>query len=209
MRYMTNEESFLEKKKEYLMKYVKDYNQDVQEDKKVYVNSENPYCSLCNKEICKNCKGYCCTLKPKFFSPNDFIDISNLDYMREILNTGLISIFLNNDKWILRPRGLLDKETIISYNPYYNSCCFYDYDKGCRLPLEYRPTECLLFLNLKNESSYPAYEKHVDLYGNRAVEEYEIYQNYLQKLYEEYYDKKINLNVSEDNINSLVRKISK
>ncbi|MBE6161274.1 MAG: hypothetical protein E7158_03540 [Firmicutes bacterium] len=206
---MTTEEIYLNKKKEYLVKKVKAYNEMAVENKKINLDSENPYCSLCNKEICKKCKGYCCALKPKFFSPNDFYDISDLNYMREILNIGLISIFLNGEKWVIRPRGLLDKETIISYNPYYNSCCFYDYDKGCRLPMEYRPTECLLFINLKDRSTYPAYEKHIDLYSDKALYEYEIYQKYLQQLYEEYYNKKIDLNVSEDNINNLIRKMIK
>lgn len=199
---MTTKEDFLNKKKNYLTNIFKLYNKENNYDKDILD-------VLANNEICRKCKGYCCTFSPKYFSTNDFLNISDLEYMKELLDTGLISIYLDEDKWILRPRGILDKDSIISYNPCYNSCCFYDFDKGCRLQAEYRPSECLLYFNLKNESSNPPYEKHINLYKEKASDEYEVYQSELQKLYIDYYNKKIPLNVSDDNINSLVRKITK
>ena len=195
-------EEYINLKKENIIKLVK-------KDDKISLDKENVFEKLQTTEVCKKCKGYCCTFFPKVFSPSDFLDLNDFEYLKSILDTGLINVQLIDEMWVLRPRGKIITNSIISYNEYYNSCILYDSNIGCMLPVEFRPTGCLLFLIGKSKTKTPSCEKHINLYSKELyLKDYEKYQNTLKKIYLEYYEKQILIgDVNSERVNKLVRTI--
>lgn len=198
---MPNNE-YLIYKKENLLRLVANYNKQVIEDNKFQINEEDFDIrnNFCKPEICNHRSGcfHCCVHFPCKFSPKDFLDITNIDYMRNILNTGLICIgntSKDSKTLILRPRGYEDKKNcIVSLFPFYFSLyddelnpCVFRGDKGCLLDPEYRPSQGLLLVPVAKGKYI---EKHFEMYDSYdCEEEYKQYQEYLEILYNEYKEK--------------------
>ena len=78
------------------------------------VKSEN---DCVKPEWCSVCKGGCCKSFPCTFSPEDFIDVTNIDYMKKLIETGVIVISpLNfmNDIYCIRARGFKDLDSPVT-----------------------------------------------------------------------------------------------
>lgn len=138
---------------------------------------------FCNSKLCSNC-GECCSNAPCIFSPYDFLDICDIDYMRNILNTGLICISKspNDEKTlILRPRGRQDVKSIYS-RAYNRNHCILENGKGCMLPAQYRPCQGLLQVPRDDKGvtlhsiMYPDYKLEHDYIPFQKVLETLIYE---------------------------------
>lgn len=111
----------------------------------VIKNHDDCICS----SLCSKCKGACCMGTPCGFSPDEFIDITDIDYMKSILDTGFLAIaelsLLENVLYI-RPRGFRDLDTIYTGFVGYDNECIFLNDNGCILNSIYRPSEGLLLV---------------------------------------------------------------
>jgi hypothetical protein len=103
--------------------------------------------SDCISKRCSRCKGGCCKNFPCTLSPLEFLDIEDIDYMKSILDTGILTIAPGNtDKkyYIIRPRGKNDSDYIVSDIVASPNECLLRGKKGCLLDPLTRPTEGLL-----------------------------------------------------------------
>ena len=164
------------------------------------------FSSFTGSEICKNCwqSDCCCNKYPCIFAPSDFLDITDIEYMKKILDTGLVCVSEARSGFLtLRPVG---KREIYSEPRYQNNTCiFYHYHSGCMLDACYRPTQGLLLIPDKYHRCECLYTK------DNIYEDYKNYQDILRELYE--YQKKINIqhelfNIPKEEINQLVKKIT-
>ncbi len=210
---------YVEKKKKTLIDIVNKHNSELDENHpdyfKIDENNLDISKTFCSDKLCQKC-GACCKSGPCVFSPNDFLKIKSVRYMKGILNTGLIGLFYyGNGSIILRPRGLGNDPYIasniqhINYRESYKNPCILLGENGCMLPDEYRPTEGLLYFEIDRD----LYE-HIKLYSQRDyLEEYEQYKDYLWKL-AEYYKKvykpieKFQGEHLKNSVEELVRKLS-
>lgn len=162
---------------------------------------------FCNSKLCSNC-GECCSTAPCIFSPYDFLDICDIDYMRNILNTGLICISRSpsdGETLILRPRGRQDVKSIYSYTYNYNHCIL-ENGKGCMLPTEYRPCQGLLQVPYDDNGLI----LHTIMYPDYKVEcDYLPFQKILETLIYEYSSKSIPNceNNMEESVKSLIKSL--
>lgn len=97
-----------------------------------------------NNLLCKRCEGECCKSFPCAFSPDDFIDVDDFDYMKTILDTGFFVIdrYPHNSNMIyyIRGRGMNDTNGIIVKNgSKYNECMLLT-ENGCLFDFYTRPT---------------------------------------------------------------------
>lgn len=103
----------------------------------------------CINKKCKKCKGACCESFPCTLSPFEFVDIEDINYMKSVLDTGVLTIAPGNIAktfYLIRPRGEKDTDFIIAdYVPNPNDCLLHG-KKGCLLDPIARPTEGLLLL---------------------------------------------------------------
>ena len=102
-----------------------------------------------DNNYCAGCKGCCCSNCPCGFSPKDFIDVNDLDYMKTLLNTGLLAISpldFSNQTLYIRSRGIKDLDTIVTGLVCSNNSCLFSTYKGCMLDPYLRPSEGLLLL---------------------------------------------------------------
>lgn len=145
---------------------------------------------FCNSKMCSNCRGSCCCDAPCIFSPYDFLDICDIDYMKNILNTGLICISrspYDDETLILRPRGREDDNSIYSMT-YNRNHCILENDKGCMLPVQYRPCQGILQVPFDDDGI----TKHLIMYPDyKAEHDYIPFQKVLETLIYEYRDKSI------------------
>ena len=144
---------------------------------------------LCSE--CDKCKGDCCTNYPCTMSPREFIDIENINYMKSVLDTGVLTIAPSNmgcSFYIIRPRGIKDLDTIVTgYLESPNSCILQG-PKGCILNPFFRPTDGLLLIPEENNGSIIC-EPH---YGDFSIiEDWSKYQNLLKELIKIYRDVEI------------------
>lgn len=142
---------------------------------------------LTNSAVCSGCTERCCVCFPCKYSPYDFLDLNDLEYMSSILDLGLLCISETNytKLLIIRPRGLYDSPRIVSmYKDYSHNMinpCILQNTKGCMLSAYHRPSEGLLYIPITQN-------EHVDAYTERTLEEeYMPYQYSLKKLYDKYY----------------------
>ena len=157
--------------------------------------------TFCTPNICANCRGHCCQTYPCAFSPEDFIDINDMDYMRNILDLGLICISLTETDfgifWYLRPMGIIDclsndNKSIVSTKYTQNECCILrDSETGCMLSATYRPREGLLHYpipdNTYREDFPKYYMDHITWYTDQyKYREWKEYQKTLETLAREY-----------------------
>lgn len=182
---MNKEKEYLEHKRKTLIDLVNIYNYR-KEEFKIDVENLNIIESFCSYSHCASC-GQCCSKGPCIYSPRDFLDITDLDYMRKILNTGVVTIIKYDDFWetlIIRNRGIYDKDSVacedVFYDLAYNPCLLIG-KNGCMLPDVYRASQGLLYV-AKNGRHWEIYDEE------RAVAAYGPYQKELGILYNEYKD---------------------
>ena len=183
---MSKEREYLEHKKKILIDLVNKYNHIYVKEYQYEIDEENLDIT---KAFCSNCKGCgkCCARTPCTYSPRDFLDITDLDYMRKILDTGVVTIVrYNNDDirpLIIRNRGIEDQDSIASSDKDSHNPCILLGKNGCMLPDVYRGSEGLLFVIGKHG--------HTALYSDEDfLKEYDkySYQRALRILYDEYKD---------------------
>lgn len=220
---MTLEEKYDNYKKQGLINYFDNNFNDQYYKKDLPKLDDNIRLSVafCTPNICANCKGRCCQSYPCAFSPNDFLNINDIDYMRNILDLGLICIALTENKfreeyWYLRPMGIMDclKPSIVNTDYYTKGYCILKDSKvGCMLSAEYRPREGLIYYPIpdkKNESLPGHYLDHMNWYTDEhKYKEWKEYQKILQTLAREYINKEtVNDNDDED-FDQMVIKLTK
>lgn len=153
---MSLEEQYLIHKKKELIKLVNIHNNRAIDIDHFEITSNYSDLDIektfCAPSICEGC-GNCCKQFPCAFSPNDFLDINNLEYMLNILNTGLVvlAVSYNMKNVYLRPRGLADEKlisTILLDSKIANgdNPCILHTKNGCLLDPQYRPSEGLLYM---------------------------------------------------------------
>ena len=182
---MSEERKYLEHKKKTIIDLVNKYNSTSDKEHQFEIDEENLDISkiFCFNS-CKGC-GKCCGSFPCVYSPRDFLDITDLDYMRRILDTGVVSIvrYNNNYPLIIRNRGVLDEDSIACGDIDTINPCILFGKNGCALSDVYRSSQGLLFVIEK--------QGHTSLYSKREyLKEYSniAYQDALDVLYDEYKD---------------------
>lgn len=111
---MSKEAEYLRHKKKTLADIIEKYNKRTWE---LYpIDSDNidiskQFCA--SNDICREC-GNCCKKCPCTYSPYDFLDIEDIDYMRRILDTGVVTLVNYNNyyPYVIRNRGILDSESV-------------------------------------------------------------------------------------------------
>lgn len=210
-RVLTKEEIYINHKKKGLLNHIDAYNKKSDDPFSVNKTNFDIETTLCKPNICKNC-GDCCLTFPCVFSPSDFLDITDLEYMKRLLDTNLLCISDIPTRGILviRPRGEGDFWIVSLYRDIvlnrggYNPCILHS-SKGCLLPAMNRPSEGLLHLPVTDSV------EHYTLYNEWDItKEYTPYQETLLTLKEMYYNiyfpNNIRFpNVEEENIQKLAR----
>ena len=181
---MNEERRYLEHKKKTIIDLVNKYNSTSDKEHQFEIDEEN----LDIKKIfCSNCKGCekCCSKFPCVYSPRDFLDITDLNYMRKILDTGVVAIVRYNNRYplIIRNKGIYDEDNVACRDiDRYNTCVLLR-ENGCMLPDIYRASEGLLYVRREYG--------HIVLYDeDDYLKEYDnfAYQKALKILYIEYKD---------------------
>ena len=142
----------------------------------------------CFGEKCKTCKGCCCETYPCTLSPKEFIDINNIDYMKSVLDTGILAIApmnMSGSYYCIRPRGLKDLDTISTGYILGNNPCILQSTKGCVLDYLTRPSEGLLLIPGKRIECVQLYTE------SKLVNDWYNYQSLLYDLRKYYKDKEI------------------
>lgn len=206
---MTKEEEYIRYKKMGLLEHISSYNKKLSNPYQFQLNPDNfdieKY--LCRQSQCQHC-GSCCQTFPCVFAPADFLDIENMDYMREILNTGLLCLskVYNSTTTVIRPRGRGDLGIVsfldeIKYTYDGSNPCILYSSNGCLLSSEYRPSQGLLYM--------PTTYSHIRMYTDEDIEkEYSAYQKILFDLFVEYVGIDNYPNITEENVHKLIRCIS-
>ena len=197
---MTLEEKYINKKKKDLCDYINSVESNIN------VTEDNIFKLLTDSNICKNCRK-CCNHIPCIFRPNDFIDINDLDYMKNILETGLIRIsyvlyYGNYGKkvYILGPCGTRDDD--ICFDPKFdNNTCILNSRNGCMLDVNFRPSGALLLLPREK------YRCHCLYQTENIVNEYEKYSDTLKSLKYKY-DNICKTETTIEEVKTLTRKIA-
>lgn len=139
-------------KEDYITKKLEIYRRIIKSD------FFNPL-SLENKNMCSECGGSCCSRYPCSFSPDDFIDVDDIDYMKKILDTGFFIIdtyfsYNPNDRVrYIRLRGSKDKNTYIC-NDYISRNECIAHCEGCIFDVYTRPTGGVLLIPKSDNSKY-------------------------------------------------------
>ena len=163
--------------------------------------------NACNNELCSKCKGACCRNFPCSFSPDDFVDINDIEYMKSVLDSGyfIISAFSIYESpsryelvYYIRCRGLMDDNTIVSTrSPYENECIFHN-EKGCSLDFYSRPSEGALLIPSERRYGLGVCENSYDY--KKQIEDWRKCRSIMNTLIDYYKDNKSN-NKKVDNIN--------
>lgn len=122
-------------------------------------------------DICKQCKGVCCTTYAGIYSPDDFLpDDLTVEGLIKLLLTEKYTIdsddadivfdiafssqhFNPQEKvYCVRPRHM-DEPAIQKY-AYRGVCVNWSYDNGCSLTEEKRPYMCRMLVPLRNDGEY-------------------------------------------------------
>ncbi|MBR4351162.1 MAG: hypothetical protein IKP98_02965 [Bacilli bacterium] len=146
---------------------------------------------LCSE--CAKCKGNCCSNYPCTLSPREFIDINNIEYMKNVLDIGVLAIAPGNilcKYYIIRPRGSKDLDTIVTGYVEAPNSCILQGPKGCILDPLFRPTDGLLLMperHYKEIKCVPHYSEF------KVMEDWLKYQDVLRELRKIYKDKEIDM----------------
>lgn len=142
-----------------------------------------------NKDICRECGGYCCKKSGCDYFVNDFENM-NINYLNSILQQGRVSIVaaldfkrLPNDKLVgipvlyLRARNIDRGEVdLLSFK---TTCASLEKD-GCHYDLEHRPSGGASLIPLQNHRCYSKVDRLAEL------RKWIPYQNILQRLVKRY-----------------------
>lgn len=182
---MSKEREYLEHKKKTIIELVNEYNSHFVEQYHFKIDTDN---LDIEKAFCSNCIGCgeCCRKCACVYSPRDFLDITDLDYMHRILDTGLITIenYLGKYPLILRNRAISDGEKIAVTGHRGHKYCLLYSRNGCVIPHIYRASQGLLYIVHENKGHTALYK---DEYYLEEYDNYD-YQAALSILYEEYKD---------------------
>ena len=126
-------------------------------------------------ERCAKCKGDCCKHFPCAFAPEEFLNLQDKDYIRSLLETGLI-IISPRKKHILyiRPRGIYDPPRMVTNLVTEPNPCALLRENGCILDHSFRPIGGLLTLPFCECEEY--YEP------KRITKDWSEYANYMNLL---------------------------
>jgi hypothetical protein len=142
----------------------------------------------CLGEKCKACKGRCCETYPCILSPTEFIDINNIDYMKSVLDTGVLAIAPMNmadSFYCIRPRGVKDLDTVTTGYVVGENNCILQSKKGCVLDYLTRPSEGLLLIPGPSIKCFQLYTEE------KIVNDWYNYQHLLSELRKYYKNKEI------------------
>ena len=180
---MTYEDKYNQKRKKFILRIINLYNLTSNENKfdidKKNFDIEK---TIATPEICAKCGGKCCKFFPCLYSPYDFLYVDNVEYMSNILDTGLLCIAQScyDTNLVIRPRGIKDKKNIVSTRlPHENQCILFG-ETGCMLSSNYRPAEALLYYAKSKDYHIPIYDTY------ECVEDWAMHQEVLNKLYDIY-----------------------
>ena len=93
---MTKEDLYLTQKRKGLIEHASPFNGktfggtlfEIKEDSMGALDIEKTFCT---PSACHSC-GVCCATFPCTFAPSDFLDIYDFEYMKSIIDTGLVCI---------------------------------------------------------------------------------------------------------------------
>ena len=160
--------------------------------------------NLTNGELCHKCGGKCCRNYPCVFSPEDFIDIYDLDYMKSILDTGyfVIDTFFRYQGediiYYVRPRGV-DDDNVVTDPDKRGRRCILHTDNGCMLDFYTRPSGGALLIPNPNRIICEYSRCDAKYSSTDQYEEWCDYQDVMLELLDYYSDKKIAPNASKIN----------
>lgn len=163
-------------------------------------------------DICKQCKGVCCTTYAGIYSPDDF-DIKRFspEYFLQKLLSGKFTIdsddtdilgFAAESKYgykvySVRPRHL--DEPAIQRTTYYGICVNWSYENGCSLTEQKRPLMCRMLIPLKDGGEYCSHDPADKADKNSVLKKWLPYQEILKKTIKLYSD--INNELSDEQLN--------
>lgn len=206
------EKLYFEHKKRNIINLLKQFNERYGSNTFSFELEENSFNLeelCCKPNLCCDC-GQCCSTSPCIFSPYDFLNIGDIDYMKEILNTGLICISVvpnSRDTLMLRPRGEIDNKTIYSNINKINPCILKN-NNGCMLAPYYRPTQGLLYIPRDDKGCI----LHSIIYPDYKCEgDYQKFQKELNTLLNIFYNLSLPTfeNITETQVNLLTRSLIK
>lgn len=207
---MTREELYLIKKKQGLIAHANPFHGKTFCGTLFEINTDNIEkldieTTFCTPNICNHC-GACCQTFPCVFAPSDFLDLNDIEYMKSILDTGLVCIsdLYDSHTLIIRPRGYGDLWCVSTLDE-----IRYSYEGanpcqlcagGCVLSANYRPSQGLLRFALGRGYG------HLNMYTDDNIsQEYQKYQDVLWNLFAEYCDNDKPAEVTEENVRKLTR----
>ena len=140
----------------------------------------------CLCDVCDKCKGECCQNSPCVMSPNEFVNINDMDYMKNVLDTGVLTIAPCNEGcnfYVIRPRGVKDLDTIVTGFVEYNNSCILQGENGCVLEPLFRPTGGLLLIPKEQYGEIKCVQHYSDF---KTIEDWKKHQKVLKELIEIY-----------------------
>lgn len=147
----------------------------------------------CLYDRCAECRGGCCKNYPCTLSPKEFLDIKDIDYMKGVLDTGVITIAPMNMAstfYIIRPRGINDFDTVATGYAMEPNSCILQGENGCILEPMVRPTEGLLLIPVEEPTFISCGCKCY--YSDFSImRDWKKYQSTLKKLMKIYKDKEV------------------
>src|SRR3954471_10261852 len=96
-----------------------------------------------NYEICKLCKGACCTRYAGIYAPEDFKELNSKAFLKLLYDAKIAIDWHESEEerlFYIRPRHI--DEPVISSNSIGGICINWTYEYGCGLSEEERPYMC-------------------------------------------------------------------
>lgn len=200
---MTKETIYIERRKKLLFEKCKKYDL-IKEKLEIFGENVSLENIFCDSEKCSACKKKCCRQFPCLFSPDDFLDIHDLDYMKSILDLGILCISEEQIGWIsylvIRPKNFMDNGMMVSFvnnsnTKHLNTCILFEPGKGCMLDSNYRPSEGLCYVPYGNLTPYSCRSFY---HEQQRKQEWLKCQDVLMKLIDEY--KNVRIEENDDDI---------
>lgn len=163
-------------------------------------------------DICKQCKGVCCTTYAGIYSPDDLNkDEFSTEYFMQKLLSGKFTIDADdsdilgfavgaihgNKIYSVRPRHM--DEPAIQNHTYFGICINWNYDKGCSLSENERPYMCRMLIPLKDGGEYCSHDKKDNADKPSMLKRWLPYQDILRQTVKAYEGAKRDLSDEEFN----------